>query len=210
MPRTVALAVASAALALGSFADVSSQAADAERFWPQWRGPHFKGVSTTANPPITWSETKNIAWKAPLPGRGNSTPVIWGDRLFVTSAVPAGVTGEAQHTPRGGLPQRGMHRFVVLAIDRKTGKTVWERTAREQEPHEALALRERHLGVGLAHHRRAAPLRLLRVVRALRVRHEREAALGEGPRRQADAERVRRRAPRRCSIATRWWSCGTT
>ena len=136
MPRTVSLVVASAALALGSFADVSSQAADAERFWPQWRGPHFKGVSTTANPPITWSETKNIVWKASLPGRGNSTPVIWGDRLFVTSAVPAGVTGEAQHTPRGGLPQRGMHRFVVLAIDRKTGKTVWERTAREQEPHE--------------------------------------------------------------------------
>ena len=136
MSRTVALAIASALLALGSFADVTGQAADAERYWPQWRGPHFKGVSTTANPPITWSETKNIAWKAPLPGRGNSTPVVWGDRLFVTSAVPAGVTGEAQHTPRGGLPQRGMHRFVVMALDRKTGKTVWERTAREQEPHE--------------------------------------------------------------------------
>ena len=137
MPRTVVLALASAALALGSFVDVSSQAADADRFWPQWRGPHFKGVSTTANPPVTWSETKNIVWKAPLPGRGNSTPVVWGDRLFVTSAVPAGVTGEAQHAPRGGLPQRGMHRFVVLALDRATGKVVWERTAREQEPHEA-------------------------------------------------------------------------
>jgi outer membrane protein assembly factor BamB len=137
MPRTAALAIATAVVALGSFADVSSQAADAERFWPQWRGPHFKGVSTTANPPVSWSETKNIVWKAPLPGRGNSTPVIWGERLFVTSAVPAGVAGEAQHAPRGGLPQRGMHRFVVLAIDRKTGKTVWERTAREQEPHEA-------------------------------------------------------------------------
>ena len=107
MPRTVTLVIASAALALGSFADLSSQAADAARFWPQWRGPHFKGVSTTANPPVTWSESKNIAWKAPLPGRGNSTPVVWGDRLFVTSAVPAGVTGDAQHTPRGGLPQRG-------------------------------------------------------------------------------------------------------
>ena len=136
MPRTAALAIASAVLALGSFADVSSQAADAERFWPQWRGPHFKGVSTTANPPVTWSETKNIVWKAPLPGRGNSTPVVWGDRLFITSAVPAGVTGEAQHAPRGGLPQRGMHRFVVLALDRASGKVVWERTAREQEPHE--------------------------------------------------------------------------
>ena len=137
MPRTLAFAIASAALALGSFADVSSQAADAERYWPQWRGPHFKGVSTTANPPVTWSENKNIVWKTPLPGRGNSTPVVWGDRLFVTSAVPAGVTGQAQHAPRGGLPQRGMHRFVVLALDRKTGKTLWERTAREQEPHEA-------------------------------------------------------------------------
>src|SRR5262245_55169430 len=137
MPRTVTLAMASAVLALGSFADVSSQAADAARFWPQWRGPHFKGVSTTANPPVTWSESKNILWKTALPGRGNSTPVVWGDRLFVTSAVPGGVTGEAQHAPRGGLPQRGMHRFVVLAIDRKTGKTLWERTAREQEPHEA-------------------------------------------------------------------------
>jgi outer membrane protein assembly factor BamB len=136
MPRAVVLAVAGAVLALGSFANVSSQAADADRFWPQWRGPQFKGVSTTANPPVTWSETKNIAWKTALPGRGNSTPVVWGDRLFVTSAVPAGVSGEAQHAPRGGLPQRGMHRFVVLAIDRKTGKTVWERTAREQEPHE--------------------------------------------------------------------------
>ena len=137
MSRIVAIVLASALLALASFTDVSSQAADAERFWPQWRGPHFKGVSTTANPPVTWSETRNIAWKVPLPGRGNSTPVVWGDRLFVTSAVPAGVTGAAQHAPRGGLPQRGMHRFVVLALDRKTGKTVWERTARAQEPHEA-------------------------------------------------------------------------
>ena len=50
--------------------------------------------------------------------------------------VPAGVTGEAQHAPRGGNPTRGMHRFVVLALDRKTGKPVWERTVREQEPHE--------------------------------------------------------------------------
>lgn len=126
-----------ALLALGSLVGVSGQQVpDAERSWPQWRGPHFTGVSTTANPPITWSETKNILWKAPLPGRGNSTPVVWGDRLFVTSAVPAGVTGDAQHAPRGGNPARGMHRFVVMALDRKTGKPVWERTVREQEPHE--------------------------------------------------------------------------
>jgi outer membrane protein assembly factor BamB len=137
MSRVLAAAVAGALLSVGAIADVAGQASGAERFWPQWRGPQFKGVSTTANPPVTWSESKNVAWKVPLPGRGNSTPVVWGDRLFVTSAVPAGVSGEAQHAPRGGLPQRGMHRFVVLAIDRKTGKILWERTAREQEPHEA-------------------------------------------------------------------------
>jgi outer membrane protein assembly factor BamB len=55
----------------------------------------------------------------------------------VLTAVPVGVSGEAQHAPRGGLTPRGVHRFMVLAIDRATGKTVWERVAREQEPHEA-------------------------------------------------------------------------
>src|SRR5688500_14823038 len=91
----------------------AAQASDAARYWPQWRGPHATGVSTTANPPLTWSETQNVLWKVTIPGRGSSSPVVWGDRLFVTSAVPAGVTGEAQHDPRGGLPTRGMHRFVV-------------------------------------------------------------------------------------------------
>jgi len=61
----------------------------AEKYWPQWRGPYATGVSRTADPPIEWSETKNIRWKIELPGRGAGTPVIWGDRLFVTSAVPA-------------------------------------------------------------------------------------------------------------------------
>jgi outer membrane protein assembly factor BamB len=90
-----------------------------------------------ADPPVEWSESKNIRWKIDLPGRGSATPVVWGDRLFVLTAVPIGVAGDAQHAPRGGLKPRGMHRFVVLAIDRATGKTVWERVAREQEPHEA-------------------------------------------------------------------------
>jgi len=114
-----------------------AQNADALRYWPQWRGPHANGVSRTANPPLEWSETKNIRWKVVIPGRGSSTPVVWGDRLFVTTAVPAGVAGDAQHAPRGGLKPRGVHRFVVMAIDRKTGKTIWEQAAVEQEPHEA-------------------------------------------------------------------------
>lgn len=95
------------------------------------------GVSKTAKPPVEWSETKNIKWKVEIPGRGSASPVVWGDRLYVLTAVPAGITGPAQHEPRGALPQRGVHQYKVMAIDRATGKTVWERVAREEEPHEA-------------------------------------------------------------------------
>jgi outer membrane protein assembly factor BamB len=61
---------------------------------------------------------------------------VWGDRLFLLTAVPVGITGDAQHAPRGHFKPRGVHRFVVMAIDRKTGRTIWERVAREEEPHE--------------------------------------------------------------------------
>ncbi len=108
-----------------------------ERYWGQWRGPAMTGVSRTATPPVEWSETKNVKWKVEIPGRGSASPVVWGDRLYLLTAVPVGITGPAQHEPRGALPQRGVHQYKVLAIDRKTGKTVWERVAQEQEPHEA-------------------------------------------------------------------------
>ena len=115
---------------------IHAQNADVNRYWPTWRGPDAIGISTTANPPIEWSETKNVRWKVELPGRGHSSPIVWGDRVYLTTAVPVGVTGDAQHAPRGTLAQRGVHKFVVMALDRKTGKTVWERVVREAEPHE--------------------------------------------------------------------------
>ena len=107
-----------------------------DRFWPQWRGPHATGVSKTATPPTEWSETKNIRWKVQIPGRGSASPVVWGDRVYLLTAVPAGVPGDAQHAARGSQP-RVAHKYVVLAIDRATGKTAWEQTAREEIPHEA-------------------------------------------------------------------------
>ena len=73
-----------------------------ERGWPQWRGPHGTGVSRTATPPIEWSETKNVRWKVEVPGRGSATPVVWGDRLYRLTAIPSGVSGEAQHAAMGG------------------------------------------------------------------------------------------------------------
>jgi outer membrane protein assembly factor BamB len=106
----------------------------AERFWPQWRGPHATGVSRHADPPVEWSEARNIRWKVELPGRGSSSPVVWGDRLFVVTAVPVAVDGAAQHLPLGTIEPRGVHRFVVLALDRANGQVIWERTAAEEVP----------------------------------------------------------------------------
>jgi hypothetical protein len=93
----------------------------ADRFWPQWRGPNATGVSRTANPPLEWSETKNIKWKTEIPGRGAASPVVWGDRLYLLTAVPIGLTGDAAHAPRGTIEPRHVYRFVVLAVDGRDG-----------------------------------------------------------------------------------------
>ena len=93
--------------------------------WPQWRGPFFNGMAR-GDAPTAWSDTSNIKWKTQIPGRGYSTPAIWGDRIFVTTAIPTG-------TGAGPVVE---HRFDVLALDRKTGKIVWQRTAKVATPHE--------------------------------------------------------------------------
>ena len=98
----------------------------AERYWPQWRGPHATGVSKHATPPVEWSETKNVRWKLELPGRGSASPIVWGDRVYLLTAVPA--------DPNAGVG--GVHKFVVMAVNRRDGKTAWQHTAREEVPHE--------------------------------------------------------------------------
>jgi outer membrane protein assembly factor BamB len=128
------------AFLLGLLALVASGAdasGDSERYWPQWRGPHATGVAPLARPPLEWSETKNVRWKVEVPGRGSSSPVIWANQIFLTTAIPSGTSGEASHEPRGGISPRVPHRFVVMSLDRKTGKVLWERVAREEAPHEA-------------------------------------------------------------------------
>ena len=113
--------------------------ASAEHYWPQWRGPMGTGVAPHANLPVEWSETKNIRWKIELPGKGHSTPVIWGDHIFVTTAVPYGEAVAARYS--GALnahdeaPVTQRHRFVVMAISRSDGKILWERIVREELPH---------------------------------------------------------------------------
>ena len=123
-----------APLALATHVSQTSASNAADRFWPQWRGPHATGVSKTATPPVQWSDTRNIRWKLEVPGRGSSSPIVWGDRIYLLTAIPADVPVEGSHEPRGGSPTK--HRFVVMAIDRATGRVAWERTAREEAPHE--------------------------------------------------------------------------
>jgi len=123
-----------AAFALASAAGMALSAATLEPQWPQWRGPSATGVSTTATPPLEWSETKNIRWKKEIPGRGSSTPVVSGNLVFISSAVPIGVGDAEAHAARGTSPST--HKYVVMALDRKDGRIVWERVAKEETPHE--------------------------------------------------------------------------
>ena len=102
--------------------------------WPHWRGPAHTGA-TSANVPLTWSDTANVRWKTEISGRGFSTPVAWGDRLFLTTAVPTGkktdIAAEAggRRGAGGGSSAGEEHRFEVLAVDRASGKIVWQHTA---------------------------------------------------------------------------------
>lgn len=104
----------------------AAPAQSSQQYWPHWRGPAATGVAPAADPPTTWSESDNVRWKVEIPGRGSGSPIVWGDRVFLLTAVSeGGRTAE-------GVP----HRFVVMALDRATGEVVWERVAREEAPHE--------------------------------------------------------------------------
>ncbi len=108
--------------------------------WPQWRGPLTTGFTPHADPPIEWSETKNVRWKIALPGKGHSTPAIWGDRVFVTAAAPTGTASSPHYSGAPGAhdeePITHRQKFMVIALDRHTGKILWEQTVRQEIPHQ--------------------------------------------------------------------------
>ncbi len=104
-----------------------------ESNWPQFRGPAASGVAGRA-PPVEWNVDtgKNILWKTEIPGLGHSSPVIWGDRIFVTSAVAEKGTSTLKTGLYGDIKSvkdEGPQKFSVYCLDRKTGKILWERTA---------------------------------------------------------------------------------
>ena len=114
--------------------------------WPQWRGPLATGVAPDSSPPVEWSETRNIAFKVAIPGQAASTPIIWGDRIFLTSAVPTGETVDAdsvaEPSSSGGFRHPAVskatevHRYVVMALDRTSGEVLWKKVLHEELPHE--------------------------------------------------------------------------
>ena len=112
--------------------------------WHQWRGPNATGVSTTANPPVTWGEDENIKWKVAIEGQGTSTPIIWGDKVFVLTAINTGVKDpsipDPEDQPKTNFfdikQPNAQHAFVVLCLDRNTGKEIWRQTATTKIPHQ--------------------------------------------------------------------------
>jgi outer membrane protein assembly factor BamB len=99
---------------------------EGRKYWPRWRGPTGQGLVLGKGYPDEWAEnSKNIAWKAEIPGSGNSSPVIWGDRIFLTTAREQGV-----------WPLYSVRRSI-LCVSRKDGKILWETFAPDAEAEKA-------------------------------------------------------------------------
>ncbi len=125
--------------------------------WPTWRGTSGAGLAPGAKPPLTWSDTQNIKWKTKVPGAGFSTPIIWQNQIFLVSALESADTSPPTPTPApvepsaparkggdrkgkggfgGGSAPTKPWEFLVIALDRSTGKILWQKTARKEVPHE--------------------------------------------------------------------------
>jgi outer membrane protein assembly factor BamB len=132
---------AAAAILSALFLSPAGSAAPADTQWAQWRGPEGRGIGAPGTYPTEWSATRNIAWKSPVPGRGHSSPVVWGDRVFVTTSI------EGRPAPGNKAPDHlgydlkpgylhpdsvgADHEYTlkVLAFDARSGALLWERTA---------------------------------------------------------------------------------
>lgn len=119
----------------------------ADDYWPTWRGPNRTGVSPKGNPPVKWSETENVKWKVGLEGdASNSSPVIWGDKIFFQTAIKTDKQGKPQAPSanqvggrrRGpsGSPPTNIYKFNLVCVDRNSGDEFWQKTVQEIMPHQ--------------------------------------------------------------------------
>lgn len=114
-------------------------ASDLSSPWPQWRGPGGRGISEEQGLPFEWSATKNIAWKTEIAGRGHSSPIIWGSRVFLTTSIEGPAVHDhkpAKHIRQGepwvhpdSTAGDRHHTLKVLSLDFETGRILWEKTA---------------------------------------------------------------------------------
>src|SRR6266540_6162803 len=111
--------------------------------WHHWRGSDANGFAAKADPPTKWDANTNLRWKAELPGPGSSTPIVWGERIFVLAAVRTDREAKPEELPKpdprfktNTQPPKNFYKFIVLCFDRNSGKKLWEKLAAEQVPHE--------------------------------------------------------------------------
>ncbi len=106
--------------------------------WPQWRGVLGTGASLKGNPPVEFSETKNLNWKTEIPGKGHATPVVWGNNIIIQTAVPTSEKGDTAQIAKAsrmpGTITEVIHEFKVILINRETGKITWEKTVTREMP----------------------------------------------------------------------------
>ena len=110
--------------------------------WPAFRGENASGVAAGGRPPVTWNvkSSHNIAWKVPVPGLAHSSPIVWGDRIYVTTAVPlekasdAVGPGDRRRDGIDAAPDMVRHSWRLYAMDRATGRILWERIPVERVP----------------------------------------------------------------------------
>ena len=112
--------------------------------WHQWRGPNANGVSPSADPPVSWSESENMKWKMAIDGKGTSTPIIRGSKVFLLTAIKTGKKDSSIPDPKD-QPKTNFfdikrpnesRAFVVICLNRDSGKELWRSTAITKIPHE--------------------------------------------------------------------------
>jgi outer membrane protein assembly factor BamB len=111
-------------------------------YWPQWRGPLGTGTAIKGNPPVEFSETKNLKWKTDIPGKGHATPIVWGNKIIVQTAVstnekaPQAPEGAGEGSRMAPNQTDKIHEFFVLMVDRNSGEILWETMVTREWPQE--------------------------------------------------------------------------
>jgi outer membrane protein assembly factor BamB len=112
--------------------------------WPQWRGSLGTGVALKANPPTEFNESKNLKWKTEIPGKGHATPIVWGDKIIIQTAVPTDEKIKLDESPVSEGQQRmsgtktdAVHEYRVILVNRETGKIEWQTTVAREWPQES-------------------------------------------------------------------------